>query len=53
MFRELSDETNRFYKDTKLVDELIGLRNAVEIGYQVILASRRNTRSVGCFFRKN
>ena len=53
MFRELSDEINRFYKDAKLVDELIGLRNAVEVGYQVILASRRNSASVGCFYRKN
>jgi L-aspartate oxidase len=53
MFRELSDEINRFYRGSKLVDELIGLRNAVEIGSQVILASRRNTHSVGCFFRKN
>jgi L-aspartate oxidase len=53
MFRELSDEINRFYKDAKLIDDLIGLRNAVEIGHQVISASRRNTQSVGCFFRKN
>ncbi len=53
MFRELSDEINRFYKHAKLIDDLIGLRNAVEIGHQVILASRRNTQSIGCFFRKN
>jgi L-aspartate oxidase len=53
MFRELSDEINRFYRDAKLIDDLIGLRNAVEMGHQVIIASRRNTESVGCFFRKN
>ncbi len=53
MFRELSDEVNRFYKDAKLVDDLIGLRNAVEVGHQVTSASRRNSESVGCFFRKN
>ena len=53
MFNELSDEINRFYKDARLVDSLIGLRNAVEVGHQVLLASRRNTQSVGCFFRKS
>lgn len=53
MFNELSDEINRFYKDACLVDNLIGLRNAVEVGHQVLLASRRNTQSVGCFYRKS
>lgn len=53
MFNELSDEINRFYKDASLVDSLIGLRNAVEVGHQVLLASRRNTQSVGCFYRKS
>ena len=53
MFNELSDEINRFYKDARLVDSLIGLRNAVEVGHQVLLASRRNTQSVGCFYRKS
>jgi len=53
MFRELSSEINRFYRDARLVDELIGLRNAVEIGHQVILASRRNKESIGCFFRES
>ena len=53
MFRELSSEINRFYRDARLVDNLIGLRNAVEIGHQVILASRRNKESVGCFYRES
>lgn len=53
MFRELTDEINRFYKDTSLVDDLIGLRNAVEVGQVVLLASKRNTQSVGCFYRKS
>ncbi len=53
MFNELSDEINRFYKDACLVDSLIGLRNAVEVGHQVLLASKRNTQSVGCFYRKS
>ncbi|MBP9681548.1 MAG: L-aspartate oxidase [Bacteriovorax sp.] len=53
MFNELSDEINRFYKDASLVDSLIGLRNAVEVAQQVLMASRRNTQSIGCFFRKS
>lgn len=53
MFRELTDEINRFYKDAALVDGLIGLRNAVEIGQVVALDSRRNTQSIGCFYRKS
>lgn len=53
MFNELSDEINRFYKDAHLVDSLIGLRNAVEVGHQVLLASKRNTQSIGCFYRKS
>lgn len=53
MFNELSDEINRFYRDASLVDNLIGLRNAVEVGHLVLLASRRNTQSVGCFYRKS
>lgn len=53
MFNELSDEINRFYKDARLVDSLIGLRNAVEVGHQVLLASKRNNQSIGCFYRKS
>lgn len=52
MFRELYDEIQRFYRDAELVDDLIGLRNAVEIGNQVLAASSRNKKSIGCFFRK-
>jgi L-aspartate oxidase len=52
MFKELSDEIQDFYKNAGLVDSLIGLRNAVEVGYQVLKASRRNQESVGCFYRK-
>jgi L-aspartate oxidase len=53
MFSELTDEINRFYKDASLVDSLIGLRNAVEIGQQILIASRRNKDSIGCFYRKS
>lgn len=52
MFRELADEIQKFYKNASLVDELIGLRNAVEVAQLVLQASRRNHESVGCFFRE-
>ncbi|GAB4016147.1 MAG: L-aspartate oxidase [Bdellovibrio sp.] len=53
MFRELWDEIQRFYKDARLHDELIGLRNAIEVSSQVLSASRRNKNSIGCFYRKD
>lgn len=53
MISELSDEINRFYRDACLMDNLIGLRNGVEVAHQVVIASRRNTQSVGCFYRKS
>ena len=53
MISELGDEVNRFYRDACLMDNLIGLRNAVEVAHQVVIASRRNTQSVGCFYRKS
>jgi len=53
MFRELHEEIQKFYKNSALRDELIGLRNAVEAGMMVLNASRRNKESVGCFYRKN
>lgn len=53
MFRELYDEIQRFYRHARLHDELIGLRNAVEVAYQVLQASQRNKNSIGCFYRKD
>jgi len=53
MFRELYEEIQKFYKNSVLDDELIGLRNAVEVGYEVLTSSRRNKESVGCFYRQN
>lgn len=53
MFRELYDEIQKFYKDARLRDDLIGLRNSVEVAYQVLNASRRNKESIGCFYRIN
>jgi L-aspartate oxidase len=52
MFGELNSEIHRFYKHAKLHDDLIGLRNAVEVGEMVLNASVRNKESVGCFYRE-
>lgn len=52
MFSELFMEIQRFYKGAKLKDSLIGLRNAVEVGYMVLHASSRNMESIGCFYRE-
>ncbi len=51
MLRELSSQVQKFYKDVKLHDELIGLRNAVEVAYMVQKASEKNNESIGCFYR--
>jgi len=53
MFRELYEEIQKFYKDSILDDELIGLRNAVEVGAVVLQSSLRNKESIGCFYRQN
>jgi L-aspartate oxidase len=53
LFRELSDEIHKFYKNAKLHDELIGLRNAIEVADMVLQASYRNHESIGCFYREN
>lgn len=53
MFIELQDEISKFYKNAKLHDELIGLRNGVEVAFMVLNASQRNKKSVGCFYLKN
>lgn len=53
MFGEMTEEIHKFYKHAKLHDDLIGLRNAVEVGQLVLNASIRNKESVGCFYREN
>lgn len=53
MFREMSDEIHKFYRHAKLHDDLIGLRNAVEVAYAVLNASVRNKKSAGCFYRED
>ena len=52
MFGELTEEIHKFYKHAKLRDDLIGLRNAVEVGQMVLNASVRNKKSTGCFYRE-
>lgn len=52
MFMELQDEISKFYKNARLHDELIGLRNGVEVAFMVLNASLRNKKSVGCFYLK-
>lgn len=53
MFREMSEEIHSFYRHAVLHDELIGLRNGVEVAYMVLNASVRNKESIGCFYREN
>ena len=53
MFLELQDEIQKFYRHAQLNDELIGLRNGVEVAFMVLNASMRNKQSVGCFYLKN
>ena len=53
MFLELEDEISKFYKNAQLHDDLIGLRNGVEVAFMVLNASLRNKQSVGCFYLKD
>jgi L-aspartate oxidase len=53
MFSEMNEEIYKFYKHAKLHDDLIGLRNAVDVGFMVLNASVRNKESMGCFYREN
>lgn len=53
MFTELSEEIQEFYRHAHLTDELIGLRNAIEVAYLVLNSSMINKTSVGCFFRED
>jgi L-aspartate oxidase len=53
MFSEMNEEIYKFYKHARLHDDLIGLRNAVDVGFMVLNASVRNKESTGCFYREN
>jgi L-aspartate oxidase len=53
MFGELNEEIYKFYKNAELSDDLIGLRNGVEVALMVLNSSVRNKESIGCFYREN
>ncbi|MDB9787086.1 L-aspartate oxidase [Bacteriovoracaceae bacterium] len=50
ILRELSTQIQQFYQNSCLSDELIGLRNAVEVASLVVDSSLKNRTSVGCFY---
>lgn len=49
--RHLEDEIERFYRVSRLTDELIGLRNAARAAIVVAEAAWRNKQSIGCHYR--
>jgi L-aspartate oxidase len=50
--RSLENEIERFYRVTKLSDDLIGLRNAVRTAIIVAAAAWENKLSIGCHYRE-
>jgi L-aspartate oxidase len=51
--RHLGNEIKTFYRTTELSDDLIGLRNAVQVALLVALAARHNRQSRGCHYRQD
>jgi len=51
--RQLETEIERFYRATRVTDELIGLRNAVRNAVIVASAAWENKVSSGCHFRES
>ncbi len=51
--RHLWNEIETFYRETKLSDGLIGLRNAVEVSLIVANAALHNRRNLGCHYRED
>ena len=51
--RHLWNEIETFYRQTKLSDGLIGLRNAVEASLIIAQAARHNRQSRGCHYRQD
>lgn len=51
--RHLWNEIETFYRNTRLNDGLIGLRNAVEVALIVAQAARHNHQSRGVHYRKD
>ncbi len=50
--RSLENEIERFYRVSKLTDDLIGLRNAVRAASIVTMAAWSNKKSMGCHYRE-
>lgn len=50
---ELARGIDVFYRKAALSDSLIGLRHASQVAHLILEASRRNTRSLGCYVREN
>jgi len=47
----LEHRIDQFYRETKLTDQLIGLRNAIDVALLITTAALRNTASVGAHYR--
>ncbi len=50
ILRELQDEVEAFYAQTRLDEHLIGLRNGVQASLSILYAARRNRFSRGCHY---
>jgi L-aspartate oxidase len=51
--RHLETEIERFYRKSKVTDELIGLRNAVRSAVIVAQAAWSNKHSIGAHYRES
>lgn len=51
MLQELKNDIDTFYQMGKLTDELIGLRNGVQVALLITQGAIRNKTSLGCHFR--
>jgi len=49
----LSHRVEQFYRETRLSDSLIGLRNGIIAAQTIAQAAKRNPVSRGCHFRKD
>ncbi len=49
----LRHRIERFYRDTKLTDDLIGLRNGVQVALIIARAALMNPQAMGCHFLKD
>jgi len=47
----LTHRIEQFYRETKLADSIVGLRNGITAAYIIADAARRNPKSRGCHYR--